>query len=215
MPDHARHRQAQIRAHPVVIVAVLPVGIAHDRLPSNLVAGDGLGRVAAGRGQGQDAVHHLRMACGPLQGLHPAQGPADHGQEMIDAKVADQLALGPDHVGDGHDGKIETPVAPRGRIDGRRPAGAHAAADDVGADHEVAVRVDGLAGPHVMLPPAGLVLAQMIARHVGVPGQGVADEHGVGALGVQGAVGLIGQGHGPESFPAVQDHGMRGMGEGE
>lgn len=215
VPDHAGHGQAQVRPHSVIVVAVPPIGIAHDGLPGHLVEGDGLGGMTACRGQGQDSFHHVWIACGPLQNLHPAQGAADHGQQTFDAEMPKQLALGPDHVGDGHDGKIQAPVPAGGGVDGGWSARTHAAANDIGTDHEIAVRIDGFAWSHIVIPPSGLVIALMEPGHMGVAGQGVTDENRIGTFGVQLSIGFIGQGYGPQIHATVQNHGPRGMGKGE
>ena len=72
------------------------------------------------------------------------------------------------------------------------PGRAHAAADHVRADHEVAVGVDRPPGPDHGLPPARLLRDRMDVGDMLVAGQRVADQDGVGALGVERAVGLVG-----------------------
>ena len=87
------------------------------------------------------------------------------------------------------------PVGPaRFRIDAVGPGGAAAAAQDVRADDEVAVRVDGVAGPHHDVPPAGVVL-RVVPRHVRVAGKGVADEHRVVPPRIQLPVDFVHHGH--------------------
>ena len=105
-----------------------------------------------------------------------------------DAEAVEQHRLGADHVPDGHQGEVEPVGAcPVAGIDGGRAGGAHARADDVGADDEVAVGVDGLARPHQGLPPAALARDRMGMGEVLVTGQRVADQDGVGAVRVEGA----------------------------
>ena len=74
------------------------------------------------------------------------------------------------------------------------PGRAAAAAQDVRADDEVAVGVDRLAGPDDDVPPAGIVVG-VVPGDVRIAGEGVADQHGVVALRVEPAVGLVGHGH--------------------
>ena len=95
---------------------------------------------------------------------------------------------------DGDDGKVETVGPPGGRIDRARPGRAHAAADHVGAEHEIAVGVDRLAGADHGLPPAGLAGDGMDVGDVLVAGQRMTDENEIRLAGVERAVGLVGDG---------------------
>ena len=80
-----------------------------------------------------------------------------------------------------------------GRRMGRgRAGGAHAGAEHIGADDEIAVGVDRLAGADHGLPPAGLAGHGMAVEDVLVAGQRMADQHGVAARGIERAVGLVG-----------------------
>ncbi len=78
------------------------------------------------------------------------------------------------------------------RIDGRRPGGAEAAADDVRADDEETVRVDDLARPDQHFPPSGLAGDRIGIGDVLVARQRVADQDRVGARLVQASIGLVG-----------------------
>ena len=190
---HARHRQAAGRAPAgVQVVAALPVGIGHDRLAADLVEGDVLRRMARRGGDRHGAEHPLGIARRPLQHLHPAHRAADHAEQPLDAQMVEQQRLQPDHVADGDHREAE-PEGLAGRdvaID--RAGGAHAAAQHVGADHEVALGVERQARPDRELPPAGLAGHRVAAGGELVAGQRVADQDGVGALGVEAAVGLVG-----------------------
>ncbi len=140
------------------------------------------------RHRGEDA---LRVARCPFEHLHAAHRAADDAEELVDAEVVDEPHLRVHHVADGDDGKMQAVGLAGLRIDGGRPGGAHAAAEDVGADDEEAIGVDRLAGSDERLPPAGLLGHGMLARHVLVARQRVADEDGVGLGGVERAVGLV------------------------
>ena len=106
--------------------------------------------------------------------------------------MIEQHGLRAHHVADGDDREIEAPGLAGRRIGRGRAGGAHAAADHVRADHEIALGVDRLAGPDHGLPPAALAGDRMLARHVLVAGERVADQHRIGALGIERAVGLVG-----------------------
>ena len=147
-------------------------------------------RVAAGDRQRRE--HALRIGRGPLQHLHAAHRAADHAEQRVDAEPIDQHGLRAHHVGDGDDGKIQPPhLAGRG-IGRGRPGRAHAAADHVGADDEVAVGVERPARADHGLPPAGLAGDRMHIGDMLIAGQRMADQDGVGAIGVEFAIGLIG-----------------------
>ena len=80
-----------------------------------------------------------------------------------------------------------------GGVERAGAGGARAAAEHVGADHEVAVGVDGLARPDHDIPPAGLLGAVLAdaGGHVRVAGERVADQDGVGAALVERAERLV------------------------
>ena len=79
-----------------------------------------------------------------------------------------------------------------GGIGRGRPGRAHAAADHVAADDEVAVGVERPAGTDHGLPPAGLAGDRMHIGDMLIAGQRMADQDGVGAVGIEFAIGLIG-----------------------
>ena len=89
-------------------------------------------------------------------------------------------------------GKLEAPGLPVFGLVEAGPGGAHAAADHVRADHEIAFGVDRPAGPDHGLPPARLARDRMQVGDVLIAGERVADQHRIAALGVERAVGLIG-----------------------
>ena len=72
------------------------------------------------------------------------------------------------------------------------------------ADDEVAVGVDRLARADHVRPPARLAGHRVAARDVLVAGQRVADEDGVGLVGVQRAVGLVGDLEVVEPVPGIE-----------
>src|SRR5690606_2586643 len=80
------------------------------------------------------------------------------------------------------------------RIEAARPRRAIATAEVVQADDEEAVGVDGLARADARIPPARLaVVHAVVAGGVVMPREGMADQHGIAARGVQFAIGFVGQ----------------------
>ena len=95
--------------------------------------------------------------------------------------MIEQHRLGAHHVAHGDDRKIEAPGHAGRRIGRGRPGTAHAAADHIGADDEIALGIDRPAGPDHGLPPAGLAGDRMIVDDMLVAGQRMADQHRVAA----------------------------------
>ena len=147
-------------------------------------------RVAAGDRQRRENA--LGIGRGPLQRLHAAHRAADHAEQRVDAEAVEQHGLRAHHVGNGDDREIQPPRLAGGGIDRGRPGRAHAAADHVGADDEVAVGVERPAGADHGVPPAGLAGHRMHIGDMLIAGQRMADQNGVGAIGIEVAIGLVG-----------------------
>jgi len=79
---HARDRQPFGRgAVAAVILAVLPVGIGHDRLPPHLVKGDILRRMARGACDNDRRRQPFGIGRSPAERLHSAHRSADDGMQ--------------------------------------------------------------------------------------------------------------------------------------
>ena len=129
----------------------------------------------------------------------PPMEPPETQKSLLDAQMVEQHGLGLDHVADRDDRKVEAPGAPCRRVDLLRPAGSHAAAERVAADHEVTVGIEGLAGSHHQLPPAGFAGDRVGAYDELIAGERVTEQHRVGAFLVERAVSLIGEREWPEA----------------
>ena len=190
---HARHRESPARIGVFEKVsAAAPFGIGHDRLPADFVKRDVLRRMPRCAGNRQRGKHALRIACGPLQDLHAAHGSAGDRKQRLDAEMVEQHRLRTHHVANGDDGKIQAPRLAGFRIDRRRAGRAHAGADHIRADHKIALGVDRPARTDHGLPPARLLGNGMHARDVLVARERMTNQHGVGARGIQLAIGLVG-----------------------
>ena len=118
--------------------------------------------------------------------------------------MVEQPLLGADHVAHGDYRKRQCPrLAGRG-IDVLRTGRPHAAAEHVGADNEIPVRVEHQAAADHRFPPARLVGDRMGVGDILVAGQRVADQDGVRAIRVEFAVGLIRDRKRAEIDPAVE-----------
>jgi hypothetical protein len=125
--------------------------------------------------------------------------------EFGDAEVVEEQPLGAHHVADRDEGKQDAVGPAGGGVEGGRAGGALAAAEDVGADDEEAAGIDGFAGADEVVPPAGLFVGRGSAsRRVVVAAEGVADEHGVVARGVERAVGLVAKREAGEDLAAAE-----------
>jgi len=125
-------------------------------------------------------------------------------QARIDAERINEAHLRIDNIADGDHWEIKAVGAPCRRIDRGRSGRPHAAAENVGADHKEAVGVDGPAGSDQRRPPAGLVGQWVRIGGVLVTGQRMADENRIGAVGIQRAVGLVGDVEGRQRLPAIE-----------
>ena len=174
-----RARKAGLRPLAValqIVVAAVPLRVvgygraAHDAERYGLRV-----EVGAGRDEAR-LLHFVWIARHPVDDLQPAVAAADERREPLDAKLPQQHAEDVHRVVEGVLRKARA-VRPSGvRVDRHRPRRAAAAAEDVRADHVVAVRVDRATGADHALPPATrTVLAGSYASDVGVAGQGVAD----------------------------------------
>ena len=86
----------------------------------------------------------------------PPTEPPITASSLLDAEMIEQPFLGLDHVADGDHREIEAVGSAGCRIERGGAGRAHAAAEDVGADDEVAVGVDPLARSDHEIPPARL-----------------------------------------------------------
>ncbi len=187
-----------------LVGAAAPLRIGHDGLASDFVERDVLRRMARGAGDRHRGEHPVGIGRRPLQHLHAAHRPADHGEQPVDAEMVDQPALQPHHVPDRDDREFQAIGLPGRGVGAAGTGRSHAAAQHVGRNHEIAAGIDRQARPHHHLPPAGLAGDGVLVGHELVAGEGMADQDGVGLLGIQRAVGLIGQGDAGELRPAIE-----------
>ncbi len=193
--DHAGDAQAALGHHAVrVEVAAVEVRVGHDGAPRDLVEGDVLGREIGCARHHDGMAHALRVLQRPRQRLHAAQAAAHDGGQRADAQCIEQTGLGVDPVLHGDDGEVGAIDAAGRRIDVHGSGRAEARAQVVHADDEEAVGVQRLARPdHVVPPTLGLRLARVDTGQVVGGIERMAHQHRVGAVGVERAVGLVGQ----------------------
>ncbi len=119
--------------------------------------------------------------------------------------MAHQLALHADHVGDGDHREGKAVGSPSAQVGGRRPGGTHAATDDVSADAEVLGGVEPLPRAYHVVPPARLGIFLVVAAGgMGIARQRMAEQNGIGPIGIEGPVRLVGDGDGPNLLAAIQ-----------
>ncbi len=176
-----------------VIVALVPIGVGHDGLPAHFVEGDLLRAVARGGGDGDGGDHAIRDMPPPIRA--PACRPwsrrvTESSRWMPSESIS--IFCSAHHVADGDHGERHGVGAAGGGIDGRRAGGAAASAQHVGADDEVAVGVERLAGADHVVPPAGLAGFVADAGGVRVARESVQHQDGVGFGGVQFAISFVG-----------------------
>jgi hypothetical protein len=181
-----------------------PVRIGHHRLAADLVKSDILRGLAWRTGNRHGREHLVTIARRPFQHLHSAYRAADDAEQVLDPEPFDQHRLGPHHIADGDDRKFDAVGTHGRRIDRGRTSRAHASADDIGTNHEVAVRIDGLSRTHKRLPPAGFTSDRMCADDMLVAGQRMADHDSVRFRGVEAAIGLESDGKWRQRSAAIK-----------
>mmetsp|Transcript_6957 Transcript_6957/g.17795 ORF Transcript_6957/g.17795 Transcript_6957/m.17795 type:complete len:414 (+) Transcript_6957:373-1614(+) len=165
---HASHGDALHRRLVHLVRPALPRRVGIDRLALALADADLPRLVAAGRGERHDGTCTQPLhRHPPLERLHAAHAAPDGGGHALDAELQQDLLLQSNHVANGHHREVHAPLLTRVRVDGGGPRRAVAAAQHVGAEDEVLLRVKRPAGAEERCPP-GL--------HVGVACQRVADD---------------------------------------
>ena len=96
------------------------------------------------------------------------------------------------HVADGNHRKIQPVRLSCFRVFAPRSRSPHAATQHISANDKIALCIQGLARSHHQIPPPHLTGDGVEFGHKLVAGERMTDKHGVGFLGVETAVGLIG-----------------------
>ena len=217
MADHARHAQAAAR-HDVVGVEITAVEIrvGGDRLARHFVESDVLRRQPRRAGDDDGVPDPFGVADGPLQRLHRAKAAAHRRCEAANAQPVGEPRLRIDPVLDRDHRKVRAVGLAGLGVDAGGAGGAEAAAEIVHANDEESAGIERLARPDHVVPPAD------VFRIVGVKAgdvvgsvERVADQHGVRFIGVERAVGLVGEVVGiehraaPECERRIEVHGLR------
>ncbi len=164
---------------------------------------------------GRQAFTRWGVAARPFERLHPAHRTAGHCQQLVDAQVIEQVCLRSRHIPDSKHRKIQAVGFACFGVDRARAGRTLAASDHVGTDDEELIGVEGFARADAVVPPTGgLVGKGVVTSQVRVSRQGMLDQDGVAALGVERAVGFIRQRDRPQCLAAVEGHGLI-FGEGE
>ena len=197
MPDHAGDTQPAfwlgfgLAAFCVKMPAV-EVGVGRDGAARHFIESDVFSREVGRRGDHQRMAHARRVLQGPGQRLHAAQRATHHRGQGFDAQGVQQASLGVDPVFHRHHRKVGAVNAAGVRVDMHRSGGTKTGAQVVHANHEEPVGVQRFAGPDHAVPPAlGFLLPRVYPGHMVRGVQRMADQHGVGFVGVQCAVGFI------------------------
>ena len=106
--------------------------------------------------------------------------------------MVEQHRLGAHHVAHGDDRKIQTPRRSGRRIGRSRTGAAHAAANHVRADNKIPPGIDRTPGSDHSFPPTRFAGHRVVVHRVLIAGERMANKHSIVALGVERAVGLVG-----------------------
>lgn len=199
--DHPGEGEAVLGGGAVIEVAAVEVGVVFDGedLFEEGEAGEDGGAGAAG--DGDDDFDALGVEGGEVDGEQTTDGGADDGVELGDAEVVDESELGIDDIASADGGERGAVGFGGSGVDGGRAGGAVAAAEVVGAEDEVFVGVEDLAGADEEIPPAALAVFGPAVAGVGDgggdaggvlgAGERVEEQDGVVFGGVEGAVAFV------------------------
>ena len=159
-----------------------------------------------------DAAHALRVQIRKCQRKHAAYAGA-HQRKTIDTEMVEQLYLRPGLVVGIDHREAAAPGLAIGCYAGRS-AGAIAAAQEINADDEILVCIQGLARANHAVPPAFMVfrlpeaagLGYIIIEPVGMvaAGQGMKEQNGITLIRSQGPISLVGKLHVRQGFAVVK-----------
>ena len=185
------------------VLAALPVRVREDGLTADLLEGDVLGRMVRSRRDRQSREHRLRIRSGPLQHLHSTHRSADDSEQPVDPEMFNQALLGADHVPNGNRRKFGAPrlvghCPIRQFAVAERAGAAHAAAEDIRTDDEEAIRIDRQFRTDHRIPPSWFAGDRVLLSDILVQGKRMADQHRIGPIGVQRAIGAVGDGMAPQ-----------------
>src|SRR5262249_18048876 len=112
-------------------------------------------------------------------------------EQRGNAEMVEQHGLRAHHVANGDHREVEAPGGAGPWVSGSGSGGAHAGAEHVRANDEIALGVDRPTWSDHGFPPARLLRDRMSIGNVLVAGEGVADQYRVAALGIERAIGLV------------------------
>lgn len=191
-----------------MVVPRAPVGIGGDRLAASFVKRDVLRRMQRRAGDGHGGKYPVRIECRPLQHLHAPHGTADDAEQVRNVQRVQQHGLRANHVGD-RDHRERKAPRPAGLGIGLLGSdGAHAAAENIGADDEILVGIEDFAGADDHFPPARPAGHRMVTGDILIAAQRVTNKNGVRFGSVERPVGLERHREIPELHPAIQAQGL-------
>ena len=194
MPDHAGYAQTTLWHHAVLVkVAAMKVRVGDDGAAGHFVKSNVLGCEVGRAGHHHRMGHARGVAQSPGDGLHTAQAAAHHRGKLFNTQAVQQAGLRIHPVFYRDHWEVCAIHRAGGRIGVRvhGPGRAKARAQVVHADDKEAVGVHRFARADHAVPPAlGLVLPRIDTRHMVRGVECMANQHRVGAFGIQRAVGL-------------------------
>ena len=156
------------------------------------------------RGNRNRAAQHLREHRQPAQHLHSAHRAARHRKQLRNAEMVNQAFLTVHHIFNRNQREREAIRLLRRGIDAGRPGRAFAAAEHIGANDKILVRVERLAGANHVIPPARLFVAFVKSGGMSVAGKGMQNQDRVRFIRIQRAIRFVGNGNWSELFAAFE-----------
>ena len=223
--DNTGQSQSFVRVGSLVVVASLEMGVPFNGVNLLEVVNplqDGGSHTGGDR---DDQAYPLGMPGGQAETLHAGQAGTNHGVQAADFKVVQEMNLRVDDISHADVGECCRVGYPCGGIDRGRSRRTITSAEIVGADDEKLVGIQCFSRSDEAVPPAGFAFLRPQVAYTGyrridacgmlTSAEGVEEKDGVALIGVQLAIGFIGERDRGKGLATSQAERIRFVGEGE
>ncbi len=192
MADHARQPQPVSGLSLLFEIApVAKLGIGSDGVARYLVKSDILRAEFHRRGDDNRMAQPIRIFQSPAHNLHATETAANDGSPLTDTELVRQSGLTFYPVSDPQRWEIRSPGLTGIRVDGYGAGATVTATDIIRTDDKKTAGIEGFSRSDMIVPPTRPLIGHtVISGGVVVATEGVTNEDGVAAIGVQFPIGF-------------------------